>query len=377
MASYRREEAISGKNWPKPRAKHKHGVYINKQHRPDRSVVCQTSKRADDHKVINNMDNSTRLRFQTRHLPEWITIRDIPDEEPHRSYQGPGAFEAPWRSPPDRVTSTPPASDEIRRITVAPAPTYRTPGIQPPGNTRDVHGSLYDEDSAQYPLPIKDETLEEMRRTRYPTTIRANLRRSPSSSPEAPRPRTSNIDSGDHRNDQDSFRDILDDEPVLPMGNQSTRNKSNEDSTAATFAGYGRDDREEGTGDHSSDSSGSSMRDAARFGRSPRPGLTRPRSYVLRDEAYVALTDLRNTRPNNTNHICQECKNGSRCWCPVREESPNTNGRGPRSLRLERCRTCGKMYVIIGASRQWCCQDWVSSRITHTLAPSRSPPPDR
>ena len=166
------------------------------------------------------------------------------------------------------------------------------------------------------------------------------------------------------------------------MGNLSTRDESDGDSqgnasTAATFGGNGRDDREEGTGDHSSDSSESSMRDAVRFGRSSRWGLTRPRSYVLWDEAYVVLTDSRNTRPNNINHICQECKNGSRCWCPVREGSPNTNGRGPRSRRLDRCRTCNKMYVIIGASRQWCCQGWVSSRITHTLAPSRSPPPDR
>ena len=201
---------------------------------------------------------------------------------------------------------------------------------------------------------------------------RANLRRSPSSSPETPRTRARNIDSGDHRNNQDPFRDILDDEPVLPMSNLRTRNEPDEDSqdntsTAATFAGYGRDNREEGTGDHSSDSSGSSMRDAW-FGRPPTRGFIRPRSYVLRDEAYVGLTDLRNAHPNNTNHICQECKNGSRCWCPIREESPNTNGRGPRSRRLDRCRTCGKMYVIIGNSRQWCCQDWVSSSITHILA---------
>ena len=259
---------------------------------------------------------------------------------------------------------------------------HRTPGIQPPGSTRDMQGSLRDEDTAQYPPPTKDETLEEMRRTRYPTAARINLRRSPSSSPEAPRPRTRSIDSRDHRNNQDSFQDILDDEPVLPMRNLRTRDEPDEGSqgnasTAATFEGHGRNDREESMGDHSSDSSGSSMRDAAQFGRSPRRGLTRPRSYVLRDEAYVALTDLRNTRPNNTNHICQECKNGSRCWCPIREESPNTNGRGPRSRRLDRCISCGKMYVIIGNSRQWCCQGWVSSRVTHILAPSRSPPPDR
>ena len=81
------------------------------------------------------------------------------------------------------------------------------------------------------------------------------------------------------------------------MSNLRTRDESDKDSqgnasTAATFAGYGRDDREEGTGDHSSDTSGSSMRDAARFGRSPTRGFVRPRSYMLWDEAYVGLTDL-------------------------------------------------------------------------------------
>ena len=130
----------------------------------------------------------------------------------------------------------------------------------------------------------------------FPTAARTNLRRSPSSSPEAPQPQTRNIDSGNHRNNQNSFRDIFDDEPVLPMSNLRTRDESDEESqgnasTAATFAGYGRDDREEGTGDHSSDSSVSSMRDA-RLGRPPTRGFIRPRSYVLRDEAYVELTDL-------------------------------------------------------------------------------------
>ena len=187
----------------------------------------------------------------------------------------------------------------------------------------DMLSTSYDEDSAQYPPPIKDETLEEIRRTRYPTAARANLRQSPPSSPEtlpgprplmditnteghndgqnsfptaartnlrrspsssleAPRPQTRNIDLGNHRNNQDSFRDILNDEPVLsPMSNLKTRDESDEDSqgnasTDATFAGYGRDDREESTGDHSSDSSGSSMRDA-RFERPPTRGFIRPR----------------------------------------------------------------------------------------------------
>ena len=209
------------------------------------------------------------------------------------------------------------------------------------------------------------------------SAARANLRQPSSSSPETPQHQARNINPRNHRNNQGPFRDILDDEPVLPMSNLRTRDESDEDSqgnasTTATFAGYGRDDREEGTGNRSSDSSGSSTRDA-RLGRPPTRGFARTRSYMIRDEAYVGLTDLQNI----TNHICQECKNGSRCWCPIREESTNTNGRGPRSRRLDRCRSCGKMYVIIGNSRQWCCEDWVSSGITHILAPSRSPPPDR
>ena len=84
-----RKEAVLEKNWPKLRAERKHDEYVNKQHRHDKSVVCQTPRRTDGHKISNNMNNSTRLRFQTRHLPEWITIRDIPDEEPRRSIRDP------------------------------------------------------------------------------------------------------------------------------------------------------------------------------------------------------------------------------------------------------------------------------------------------
>ena len=160
-----------------------------------------------------------------------------------------------------------------------------------------------------------------MRRTRYPTTTRATLRRSSSSSPETtsgpPRPQTDNINSADYRDNQDSFCDVLDNEPVLSGGNPDIRNGSDEDSqadygtqdtsdnvsTTTTFAGHRRD--EEGTGDHSSDSSGSSTTDAARYGRSPRRGLTRPRSYILLNEAYVGLNDIRDTCATNANHICR------------------------------------------------------------------------
>ena len=204
-----------------------------------------------------------------------------------------------------------------------------------------------------------------MRMTRYPTTTRANLRRSPSSSPETPyghpRPRTDTTNSSGYHDDQNSFRDILDDEPVLPVGNLNICNESDEDShaehdtqntsdnasTTTIFAGQGDNDREEGTGNYSSDSSGSPTKNAARYGRSPRRGLVRPRSYRLRDEAYIAMTDLRDKWAPNTNHVCQECKDGSRCWCPIKRESPNTNGRRSRSRHLVRCRSCQQRRRMI------------------------------
>ena len=36
---HHRKEAVLKKNWPKPRANHKHDEYISKQHRPDQSYV--------------------------------------------------------------------------------------------------------------------------------------------------------------------------------------------------------------------------------------------------------------------------------------------------------------------------------------------------
>ena len=62
---HHRKEAVLEKNWPKPRAKRKHEEYVNKQYRHDKSVVCQTPRRRDGHKISNDMNNSTRLRFQT------------------------------------------------------------------------------------------------------------------------------------------------------------------------------------------------------------------------------------------------------------------------------------------------------------------------
>ena len=124
------EEAVFKRNRPKPRAKDKHDTYINKQHRPDKLIECQISKKADGHRIINNMNNSSRIRFQTRHLPTWIPIRDIPDEEPQRPpRQGPNMKIA--RGPPsDRIVPTPLAGDVVvRRMTVAHEPTRQTPGI--------------------------------------------------------------------------------------------------------------------------------------------------------------------------------------------------------------------------------------------------------
>ena len=44
---YWREVAVSEKNWPEPRARHKHDEYINKQHRHEELVVDKTPKGTD------------------------------------------------------------------------------------------------------------------------------------------------------------------------------------------------------------------------------------------------------------------------------------------------------------------------------------------
>ena len=76
------------------------------------------------------------------------------------------------------------------------------------------------------------------------------------------------------------------------MRDESDEDSQDNASTTAALVGRGRNNREEGTGDHSSDSSRSSTRDAVQFERLTTQGLTRPRSYIVRDEAYVGLTDL-------------------------------------------------------------------------------------
>ena len=140
---------------------------------------------------------------------------------------------------------------------------------------------------------------------------------------------------------------------------------TNNTSTTALFAGHGRD---EGAGNYSSDSDGSSTGRAARHGRV----VMRPESVILRGDSYVALTDFRSRGipwVASTNHICQICKDGSRCWCPARHRCQR-HRRGSRKQRLSRCTSCGKVYVIYGASRQWCCQNWIPE-------PSGSPSPTR
>ena len=395
---YRGEVAISEENWPKPRAGRKHDEYINKQHHHEESVAAKTP-RSTDVRESNDMDNKTRRRFEPLHIPEWIEIRNIPDEEYPRPYQGPGLFAAPWRSRPNQTTSTTSTDDEIRRITVAPTSTNRILGIRPPRHTGTLNTS-HDEDTAQYPPPIKDETIEEMRRTPYPTAARTNHRGpSPPKAEAQPEPQplrdiTNNEDHGRGQNPphmaartrprqssssspetprplQNSIRDILDDEPVLPRNNPWTRGESDEDSqdnasAVAALLEHGRSIREESTRDRSTDSSESSAGDTARPGRPRTRGLARPRSYMLRDEVYVGLTDLRNMRQDDTNHACQECKDGSRCWCPIRGGSPGTNRRTPRSRQLRKCRSCRKTFVIVGNSRQWCCEGWVPSGTPHT-----------
>ena len=81
------EEAVFEENWPHSGAKGKHPTYINKQHRLDESVDVQISKKTDGHRIANNMNNSSRGKFRALHLPEWIPIRDEPDEEPQRPLQ--------------------------------------------------------------------------------------------------------------------------------------------------------------------------------------------------------------------------------------------------------------------------------------------------
>ena len=393
---YRTEVAISEGNWPKSRAERKHDEYINKQHHHRESVADKTSKGIDGLE-FSDMDSNTRRRFEAIHIPEWIEIRGIPDEEHPRPYRGPGVFEAPWRSRQNQSAPTASASDDIRRVTTTPTRTNRALGIRPPRHS-DVLGTSHDEDSAQYPPPIKDETLEEMRRTPYPTAARAISRESPPQRAETPpepeplRNITNTEGQGSRQNPprmivranpgrssssspeairplRDPFRDILDDEPVLPTNNPRTRDESDNSqddaSIVAALVEYGRSIREENARRRSTDSSESPTDDIARPTRPRIRGIARPRSYLLRDEAYVGPTDLRNMR-QSTDHACQECKGGSRCWCPIRGGLPGNNGRTPSSRQYGRCRSCRKMWVVVGNSRQWCCEGWILPGTPHT-----------
>ena len=265
----------------------------------------------------------------------------------------------------------------------------------------DTLNTSHDEDTAQYPPPIKDETREEMWKTPYPmaartnhggssppkaeaqpgsqhlrditntgghggnrhppTAIRASPRQSSSSSPETPRPPRGS-----------GLGDVLVDEPILSRRGPGACDESSEDSqdnaaAVAALLEYGRSIREDNARGRSTDSSESSADDTTRPGRPRMRGLARPRSYILRDEVYVGPTDVRNMRQNDTDHACPNCRDGSRCWCPIREDLlPDNNGRTPRSRQLRRCKSCQKTFVIIGNSRQKCCGSWITSRTPQT-----------
>ena len=399
--------AISERNRPESKAESKHNGYINKQHRYKESVADGDPKGTDlsqgkektDGRESNEMDSNTRRRLEALHMLERAEIRGIPDEEPRRPYRGPGPFVTPWRPRPNQTTPSTPANNEIRRVT-----TEQACGMWLP-RPRDVPGTSHDEDTARYPPPVRGETREEMWKTPYPTAlrtnhegssppkteaqsgpqhprntanarghsgnrhpptaIRASPRQSSSSSPETPRPPR---DSG--------LGDILVDEPVLPRRGPGACDESSEDSqdnaaAVAALLEHGRSIREDNARDRSTDSSGSSAGDTTRPGRPRMRGFARPRSYVLRDEAYVGPTDIRNMWRDDTDHACQNCKDGSRCWCPIREDLlPDNNGRTPRSRQLRRCKSCLKTFVIVGNSRQRCCGNWMTSR-TPQASPER------
>ena len=389
---YREEVAISERNWPKSEAENKYNEYVNKQHRYNKSVANEKSKRTGDRNT-NEMDDNTRRRFEALQIPEWIEIRNVPDEEPPRPYQGPGLFEAPWRPRPNLTIPPAPTNDEIRRVTTEQELSNHMRGIRPP-RPQDMLDTSYDEDTTQHPPPIRSETREEMWKTPYPVasranqgdssppkqlrditntgshggnrhpstaTIRVNPRQSSSSSPENPRPPRGA-----------GFQDVLIDEPILLGGNPREHGESSGDSqdnatAVAALLEYGRSIREANARDRSTDSSESSAGDTTRTGRPRIRGLGRPRSYIVRDEVYVGPTDVRDIRQNDTDHACQRCKDGSRCWCPIREDLlPDNNGRTPKSRQLRRCKSCRKQFVIPGNSRQKCCGNWITSRTPQT-----------
>ena len=224
--------------------------------------------------------------------------------------------------------------------------------------------------------------------------MRAILRRSSSPSPEDPtgssRPQVDSLDVTSNYDHQNPFCDTLMTEPVLlgdspeaednlgtndkidgdPQTTCNDQETPNNNSTTATFAGCGGNEGESGVGNYSimrgAVSDGSSTEGAART-------RTRPLSWILRGDSYVALNDFcchENSWANRANHNCQICKDGSRCWCPVRNHTPRAtppdansqqqHRRRSRRQSLSRCSSCGKMYIVRDTSCQWCCYGWVS-----------------
>ena len=390
------EEAVFEEKWPHLGTSGKQHKYINKQRHPGEPVEAQVPKQTDGHQIVNTMNNSLRGRFQALHLSTWIPIRDEADEEPEEPSQQRFDTIITERPLPNRADTTQTTDDAIeRRITTAYEIARQAPKIPLPKNASDAQEPFDDEDAIQHPQIVECETgtLGEVNRQKqYPST-RAILRRSSSSSPEDPtgnsRPQTDNPDTTDNHDHQNPFHDTLVTEQVLFGGNPGAENNpdtndksgedsrstcdaqeaSDNDSTAATFAGCGGDEGESGVGNYSlasADSDGSSTGGAART-------RTRPVSWILQGDSYVALTDFRcrrNSWANRANHNCQTCKDGSRCWCPDRNRTteatpPGGNSRQQHRRRsrrrsLNRCSTCNKMYIIYGTSRQWCCYDWVS-----------------
>ena len=161
--------AIPERNWPESKAESKHVGYINKQHRHNKPVADGDPKETDGQKS-NVMDNNTRRRFEALHIPEWIEIRNILDEEPPRPYQGPGPFEAPWRPRPNQTTPSTPTNNEIRRVTTEQGPPSRARGMRLP-RPGDMIATPNDGNTAQYPPPIRGETREEMWKTPYLSLI--------------------------------------------------------------------------------------------------------------------------------------------------------------------------------------------------------------
>ena len=258
-------------------------------------------KQTDGHQIVNNMNNSFRDRFQALYLSTWIPIRDKLDEEPDKPPQRRLDRIITERQLPDRAVANEALNDAvICQITTSYKIARQTPKIPPPKNASEVQSLSDDEDAVTHPTIIGDETSRDIRQTQYPTTSRRFLSSNPEDPTETSQPHANNLGNTGDRDHQDAFCDVLATEPVLSGGNPgardnlNTNDETNEDyrttynawdipdntSTTAVFAGYGRD---EGAGNYSTDSDGSST------GRAERTGMavTRPLSYILRGDSYV------------------------------------------------------------------------------------------